>query len=133
MTEERAKEIWPFIKAYSEGKQLQFRLMGNEYVNWLPVLPAHDWNDDDFIYRIKPEELEPKRMTFRQLAEWLAKGNGHYQCFKSDRCYHAIGFSHSEDTKEVTKDYEIRRWDSDEWIEPTLDVYLKDCKGVVSE
>lgn len=59
MTEERAKEIWPFIKAYSEDKQLQFRLTGNEYVNWLPVLPTHD-----------------------------------------------------------------------EWIEPTLDVYLADCKEV---
>ena len=30
--------------------------------------------------------------------------------------------------KELPEEYTIRRWGSDEWIEPTVDVYEEDCK-----
>ena len=34
----------------------------------------------------------------------------------------------SNENKEVSTKLKIRRWGSDEWIEPTVDVYNKDCK-----
>lgn len=32
-----------------------------------------------------------------------------------------------EENKEVDSNILIRAWTSDEWIAPTLDVYLRDC------
>ena len=55
MTRERATELWPIIKAYGEGKDFQYRMIGSH----------GDWNstEDEFLgercggleYRIKPE------------------------------------------------------------------------------
>ena len=70
---------------------------------------------------------EPVLMTNRQLAEWLAKGNGQ---FKYDepliRLYHEYGTIH--ENEEVNNNIRIRPWDSDEWVVPTVDIYERDCK-----
>ena len=72
-------------------------------------------------------EEEPALMTNRQLAEWLAKGNGQ---FKYDepltRLYHEYGPIHENES--VNKYIRIRRWDSDEWFVPTVDIYERDCR-----
>lgn len=79
------------------------------------------------------EPKTSKRMTYRQLAEWLAKGNG--QVSYSDRstaitvCVETFNsYFEKKDNIEVPFDYKIRRFGSDEWIEPTIDVYMEDCK-----
>lgn len=79
-------------------------------------------------YRIKPEEQKPRRMTYRQLAEWLAKGNG-----QAKNCHVAVtqfGYDDvdEKDNRELPVTYKIRRWGSEEWIEPIVDVYEADCK-----
>lgn len=87
---------------------------------------------------IYPYEEPPKqRMTHRQLAEWCAKGNGERgertatgftTVVSATYCY--IGDSAYE---EINKDMMIRSWGSDEWIEPTYERYLMDCKGVTQD
>ena len=56
MTRERARELWPIIKAYGEGKEVESRVPG-VVMQWVPVsrgMSELDFNDN-FSYRIKPE------------------------------------------------------------------------------
>ena len=82
-------------------------------------------------YLLYPYEESPKkRMTNRQIAEWLARGNGEYSRDAYDRSYAEYSYFKSERNNEVDSDMKIRSWDSEEWVEPTVDIYERDCKGV---
>ena len=70
---------------------------------------------------IKPEES--KRMTYRQLAEWLAKGMGQFTHTLASTVFVGLVYDSACDNEEVPTMYKIRRWGSDEWIEPTLAIY----------
>ena len=76
------------------------------------------------------EEPPEQRMSYRQLAEWLAKGNGQYTT--GGTIYHNISYNNCDNADEHTlrEGYKIRLWDSEEWVEPTVDIYERDCKGV---
>lgn len=121
-------------KAYAEGKQIQYQFPDGDM--WYDINEADreaiekkglSWFDDDVEYRIKPEEQKPRRMTYRELAEWLAKGNG--QLFNiAKRFCMEIEYRMDYDGCLIPIDYKIRRWSSDEWIEPTVDIYEADCK-----
>lgn len=78
---------------------------------------------------LHPYEEEPKkRMTNRQLAEWIAKGNGE---FTFTECFSHIDYSYNtgEEEKPISEKLRIRTWNSEEWIEPTVDIYERDCRG----
>lgn len=80
-----------------------------------------------FLY---PYEEPPKqRMTNRQLAEWLAKGNGQYTLGRDDPKTH-FEYNIELDDEEVDVGYivVIRSWGSDKWVSPTVDIYERDCK-----
>lgn len=85
-----------------------------------------------FLY---PYEEPPKqRMTNIQLMEWLAKGNGMLKFKNSnDYCYtYYIPYYtplENELNEEVIEDIVIRTWDSEECIEPTYEIYERDCKN----
>ena len=75
------------------------------------------------------EEDEPL-MTNRQLAEWLAKGNGEYTS-DSERAISAFivwSYPKGEEDKIVRNDVLIRRWKDTEWSKPTKAIYEEDCK-----
>lgn len=76
------------------------------------------------------EEPANQRMTRRQFAEWIAKSNGEYR-YKGTSTLHRLAYSYSleEENEDVEKDIVIRSWDSEEWVEPTVDIYERDCKG----
>ena len=63
MTKEQAKEILPIIKAYSEGKIIQYRHKGR--TKWYD-LDSGQFNCDIYFYRIKPE---PKYRPFKTQEE----------------------------------------------------------------
>lgn len=114
-------------RAYNEGKQIQISGDGEIWVDWEDKREP-DW-DTIFLFRIKPEEEpKPKRMTYRMLAEWLAKGNGQQSSTECSVRYTFQETIKEDENKEVPVDYKIRRWNSNEWIEPTVDVYNVDCK-----
>lgn len=80
-----------------------------------------------FIY---PYEEPPKqRMTIRQFAEWLMKGNGEYTLENYESTYATYSYRKCVENYEVESGVRIRTWDSEEWIEPTVDIYKRDCKG----
>lgn len=84
-----------------------------------------------YWYLLYPYEEPPKkRMTYRQLAEWLAKGHGQYTT--GGTIYHDLSYNNCDNTGEHTlrESYKIRPWDSEEWVEPTVDIYERDCKEV---
>lgn len=85
----------------------------------------------EFLY---PYEEPPKqRMTCRQLAEWLAKGNGEYTDSSNIVIsYLTYTYLVENGDKEVAGGVKIRTWDSEKWIEPTVDVYERDCKGIMN-
>lgn len=105
--------------AYDKGKEIQ--VWSDEADEWLNDATP-DWTQKK--YRIKPEIT---RMTNRQLAEWLARGNGQVSYNGS---YVSCGCNYitEADDKEIAESYRIRRWGSGIWIEPTEDVYKEDCK-----
>lgn len=114
-------------KAYEEGKQVQF--FSPQEQRWIDDA-APSWDNPLFEYRIKPEEPETRHMTYRELAEWLAKGNGQYKFCDCAVPMHSYVFTYDadKDSTIAPEYYKIRRWGSDEWIEPTADVYEADCK-----
>lgn len=114
--------------AFAEGKNIEVR----DGDNWIPAT-SPCWSDE-YEYRIKPEESDNKRMTYRQLAEWLAKGNGQYRTERSigANSMTSLAVYTPNENKEINYVWEIRRWNSDEWIKPTVAVYkedicIKDC------
>ena len=72
------------------------------------------------------EELSKKRMTSRQLAEWLARGNGQLSATHWTNVYISYDYDKKQADEEVPSSYRIRPWDSDTWIKPNVDIYLKD-------
>lgn len=81
-------------------------------------------------YLLYPYEEPKKRMTNRQIAEWLARGKGEYSRDDCDSAYAEYSYYKSERNNEVDSGMKIRSWGSEEWIEPTVDIYERDCKGV---
>lgn len=77
------------------------------------------------------EEPPKKRMTYRQLAEWMAKGNGEYTDSQNKYCMPMYAISYAEERRDepIWENCVIRPWDSEDWIEPTVDIYERDCKG----
>jgi hypothetical protein len=67
-----------------------------------------------------PEKPAPRMATNRELARWLAQGNGevidstHYI-----NTYHE--YFRCLDKDEVHKTIQVRKWDDTEWHEPTVD------------
>lgn len=79
----------------------------------------------EFLYPYDPSK---QRMTRGQLMEWLSKGFGLMK-YRVGLCYIATGCLEKDLNEECAEDILIRPWDSDEWIEPTVDIYERDCKG----
>lgn len=50
MTREEAKELFPIIQAFAEGKKIEYSTDGE---NWMETVTP-TWNSD-YVYRIKPE------------------------------------------------------------------------------
>lgn len=76
---------------------------------------------------------EPTRvlMTKRQLAEWLAKGNGQYRLACGVYAFHMdyIYECGEDDYRFKEEDgITIRSWGSNEWVDPSLEIYERDCK-----
>lgn len=126
---------YEYKRAWAEGKKLQWKYRHEEqWKDWdKDSCPTFSDDTTGYELRVKSEEPEIRRMTYRELAEWLARGNG--QLSYNDRsivtkiCVETSNsYFEDNDNIEVPDSYKIRRWNSDEWIEPTVDVYEADCK-----
>ena len=73
------------------------------------------------------EEDEPL-MTNRQLAEWLAKGNGECTYTDTKQVFYSWVYFKGDEDKPVEDYIRIRRWRDTEWMKPTKAIYEEDCK-----
>ena len=74
------------------------------------------------------EEEKPQRMNNKQLAEWCARGFGQWRNHTSIARVERM-VRRGEENFPLDTGVEIRPWGSDKWIEPTEDIYLRDCRS----
>lgn len=90
------------------------------------LFTCNNVDDYQFLY---PYEEQNQRMTRIQFIEWVNKGNGIYKYRNgSSNCYSYNSSLEEELNNELDEDIVIRTWDSEEWVEPTIDIYERDCK-----
>ena len=67
-------------------------------------------------------------MTNRELARWIVEGNGEWSCYDTfstyndEHVYSSYTYRLYDENKEVNSNIRIRKWDSDEWREPLVEV-----------
>ena len=71
ITRENAKKLLPIIKAYSEGKEIEFLNLGKKW----KLLPDPDFDGEPFQYRIKSE---PKYRPFESVEECWEEMQKHH-------------------------------------------------------
>lgn len=68
-----------------------------------------------------PEKPAPRRATNRELARWLAQGNGQ-RMDKYDKYVHILfNYNACDENEPVSDEYLVRKWDDTEWHAPTID------------
>ena len=106
---------YKWVHEHEQEKKVQIKLPLSDWTD----MPK-DWAwDYSMKYRIVDvEEKKPERLTYKQLAMWLAKGNGQAMN-KSSACVYTDNHHNPayEDTI-LSNDWRVRKWD-DEWREPT--------------
>lgn len=97
--------------AYNNGKTIES--YDEEFEIWVEEKEPKWW--DNVKYRVKQND---KFCTNRQLAKWLAQGNGESKTGTFVYIYHI--YEEYKTNKEV-KNYLVRKWDDEDWHNPTLD------------
>lgn len=106
------------------GYRTGFQPWQCENVRYKHVYPVK-WNEE----KVK-DALKPKRMTNLQLAKWLAKGSGQIMYLShvdlsvdNSACLSTTNsYGLSQESFECNDRIRVRKWDSEEWIEPTVDL-----------
>lgn len=90
------------------------------------------WNKDLVEKALTPEPAQ-RRMTNRQLAQWMAQGNGVMTYVDGSTLaieptcgvytYHE--YSINRDADECNDTIRVQKWDSEEWVVPTADLLQK--------
>ncbi len=95
------------IVAYLPGRSMQYAVGMSDAYSYCAEIP---------------EEPKPRRATNRELAKWLAQGNGEKTLTENDTDNTAHYEYESEEADEEVPDiFVVRKWDDEEWHEPTAD------------
>jgi hypothetical protein len=65
-----------------------------------------------------PEEPKKKLATYRELARWLAEGNGEMKA-GSELAYTHMNYNLSRANSEADSTAKVRKWEDTEWVAPT--------------
>lgn len=68
-----------------------------------------------------PEQPNPRRATDRELAKWLAQGNGQFTNVNAAYAWTELDVLKENEDRPCDPEWRIRKWDDDEWHEPTED------------
>lgn len=68
-----------------------------------------------------PEEQKPRRATNRELAKWLAQGNGEYSTKIGNGICSQSVYNKGTCDNVCPEHIVIRKWNDAEWHEPTVD------------
>ena len=107
-----------FKLAYEQGKTIQGKhILTGEWVDM--KCKNIDWDFIEYYkYELRIKEEKSKPVTNRELARWLAQGNG--ECKQSDSdmwlsTYHYYWSGEDNTPAEAL----VRKWEDSEWHEPT--------------
>jgi hypothetical protein len=75
-----------------------------------------------------PDPPKPRRATNRELARWLAQGNGEVLCSDHRMIHSFWEYDVVTSGLSVCDDARVRKWDDTEWHEPTVE-YLFGVEG----
>lgn len=110
------------LKKEVEEARTAFELQDVKQENRYPFI-ADTGVQFQFLYPY--EEPSKQRMTNRQLAEWLSKGNGQWIDFSTLNIASTVyAYEYlSNDNDEVPENIHIRPFGTSDWIEPTVDIF----------
>lgn len=105
--------------AHEQGKVIQKKIRHTG--EWMDITAKNiDWKEFEWNgieLRVKPEESKP--VTTRELARWLAMGNGEGRFGgNGTNVFNNITYSIDTEDSPVTE-YFVRKWKDTEWHEPT--------------
>ena len=89
----------------------------------LPVTTIDDNGYRGIIYKHCaeiPEEPKPRRATNRDLAKWLAQGNGEWTDV-SEYTMSTRNYPAQYENEPLPIKIKIRKWDDNDWHDPTID------------
>lgn len=66
-----------------------------------------------------PEEAKPRRATERELSRWLGMGLGEVKRTDGNLAFTNFSYDVRSVDKRLSDEYLVRRWDDDDWHEPT--------------
>lgn len=112
------EEVWGIDDERLNGKLEGFLVFGYCQDRWL-VESNKSWSH---VYPIEWNKKPKKRMTNRQLAMWLAKGNGEVAMNEGCAVLHHFDYGNEEANEPILASIRVRKWDSEEWVEPTVDL-----------
>lgn len=98
---------------YIEGKIIEW--FDEDKGEWVSFTVEPLWGDN-VQYRIQEEA--DNLCTYRQLAEWIAKGNG--ELFFGGLVETSLSYPAEKAENCLDQPYMIRKWDDREWHEPFL-------------
>lgn len=109
--------------AHEQGQKIECKKKGDIWKDW-DYIPDPEWLDDH-EYRIKPEEEMP--VTNKELALWLAQGNGQIYHHDDSGFRTEVKTSHGYHQEKDSFDCninqnlhcKIRKWGETEWVTPT--------------
>lgn len=108
---------WKFL--YKSGRKIQYREMSGS--DWREVDDNHAWNED-YEYKLVLGEINKYEMlTHKQLAEWLARGNGQMYKGKAGFNYSQFIYQAIYDDCPVPVGHYVRKWGDTKWHNPTMD------------
>lgn len=138
-------EVFDYRTAEEAKQYIGKKGVFSDYLKILTEIPSRGF--EDTLKKVDNEELCPfcgyakstfqffrpiledePLMTNRQLAEWLAKGNGEYSSETSSLTFNYWQYSKGDEDKPVGDYYLIRHWKDTEWMKPTKAIYEEDCK-----
>ena len=68
-----------------------------------------------------PKVTESELVTYRELARWLAEGNG--EVMWSNIAHTDWGYMAGEENEALDESYSVRKWDDTEWHKPTREYF----------
>lgn len=121
--------LYDYKWAYYKGRRVQYR-----DAIWRDVDCNWGW-DDSYEYRVVIEggKKYPLRLTYKQLAMWLIKGNGQAMTEKRMLLFCTISYESAQETWELPNGWVVRKWNDDEWHEPTMDYCFPESESGESE
>lgn len=81
----------------------------------------HHFIDVVDFSKIDTNEKKTRRMTHRELANWLSKGNGEWTNAGNRTAYQRFDYDVEREDEAVSEHIKIRSWDETKWREPLIE------------